>query len=123
MNHAELNFPGGKAEILYSGYSESFDPSIEKTEMERGVAKQRLVNTQVLAKLACTLFFRTAADQQAFESWYFDVLKRIGWFPMEHPRSGEAIQVRFEGASIGKLVPLHTQFRYSARDVVLEYLR
>lgn len=123
MDEAVLNFPGGRAEVLYSGYSESFDPSVERTEMERGIPKQRLINSQVLAKLKCSLFFRTSADQVAFEAWYFDVLKRIGWFAFEQPRTGVSITVRFEGGSIGDLVPLHTRFRYSKRDVTLEYLR
>ncbi|TAA25389.1 hypothetical protein [Pseudoxanthomonas winnipegensis] len=123
MNHAVLNFPNGKAEVLFAGYGESFDPSIERTEMERGMPKQRVINSQVLMKVRATLFFRTAADQQAFEDWYFDVLKRIGSFQMEHPRTGVMTEMRFENASIGDLVPLHTQFRLSKRDVVFEYLR
>lgn len=123
MNHAELTFPGGSAEILYSGYSESFDPSVERTEMERGVPKQRLVNSQVLVKIRCTLFFRSAANQEAFEAWYFNTIKRIGWFPIEHPRTSATVQARFEGGSIGDLIPLYTEFRYSKRDVTLEYLR
>lgn len=123
MDEAVLNFPGGRAEVLYSGYSEAFDPSVERTEMERGVPKQRLINSQVLVKLKCILFFRSSADQSAFEAWYFDTLKRIGWFQLEQPRTGEIITARFEGGSIGELVPLHTRFRYSKRDVTMEYLR
>lgn len=123
MDEAVLNFPGGRAEVLYSGYSESFDPSVERTEMERGVPKQRLINSRVLVKLKCSLFFRSAADQFAFEAWYFDTLKRIGWFQLEQPRTGEIITARFEGGGIGELLPLHTQFRYSKRDVTMEYLR
>ncbi len=53
-------FPSGIC-ILAGSYSESFDPSVERTEMERGVPKQRLVNTQVLAKFKCSLLFNSSA--------------------------------------------------------------
>lgn len=109
--------------ILTDGFSDSFDPSVERTEMERGVPKQRLVNSQVLVKLGATLFFRSAADVTAFETWYFDTISRIGWFQMRHPRTGMAITARFEGGSIGTLVPLGPAFFIASRAVALEYLR
>jgi len=111
------------AEILFAGYSESFDPSVQRTEMERGVPKQRLLNSQVLVKIQASIFFRSAADVEAFESWYFDEVRRIGWFDMAHPRTDQPIRARFENGSIGTLVPLNTLFRVARRDLVLEYLR
>jgi len=111
------------AEILFAGYSESFDPSVQRTEMERGVPKQRLLNTQVLVKINASIFFRSAVDVEAFESWYFDDIQRIGWFEMPHPRTDQPVQARFENGGIGSLVPLNTLFRVARRDVVIEYLR
>lgn len=111
------------AQILTDGFSESFDPAVERTDMERGVPKQRLINSQVLVKLSATLFFRSSDDVAAFESWYFDTLKRIGWFQMKHPRTGAAITARFEGGSIGSLSPLGPKFYIASRNVVMEYLR
>ncbi|MCG8275410.1 hypothetical protein [Stenotrophomonas sp. NLF4-10] len=109
--------------ILTDGFSDSFDPSVERTEMERGVPKQRLANSQVLVKLGATLFFRSAADVAAFETWYFDTIKRIGWFQIKHPRTGATIAARFENGSIGTLVPLGPAFFIASRNVVMEYLR
>jgi len=111
------------AQILADGFTESFDPAVERTDMERGVPKQRLINTQVLVKLNATLLFRSAADVDAFEAWYFDAIKRIGWFQMKHPRTGATITARFEGGSIGSLSPLAPRFYIASRSVVMEYLR
>lgn len=111
------------AEVLFEGYSETFDPSVQRTEMERGPAKQSILNTHVEQKLNVSLLFRSADDVAAFEAWYFDTIKRIGWFTMTHPRTKQAITARFEGGSIGPLVPLTTQARIAKRDVVIEYLR
>lgn len=109
--------------VEFDGYNESFDPSVERTEMERGMPKQRVGNSQVLMKLGCSLIFRTKADVASFEDWYFDDIKRVGFFTMPHPRTGGLISARFEGGDIGALVPIATQFRAARRDVVIEYLR
>lgn len=110
-------------EIRFSGYSETFDASVERTEMERGVPKERLVNTGVMQELSMTLQFKGAANVQMFEDWYFGDIKRIGWFSMAHPRTGQLITARFKGGSIGTLVPLIPGFKLATRDVVVEYLR
>ncbi|TAA20289.1 hypothetical protein [Pseudoxanthomonas winnipegensis] len=123
MSQCELLFPNGKATLMFSGYSESFDPSVERTEMERGVPKQRLINSQVLMKLNASLLFQSEVDVEAFEAWYFGTLKRIGWFTIPHPRTDVPISVRFENGSIGALVPQAPAFGLAQRDVVLEYMR
>lgn len=109
--------------IRFVGYSEEFDPSVERVEMERGVAKMTLVNTQVMQELQATLQFKSAAEAASFEEWYFGIIRRIGWFNMIHPRTKQPIVARFKGGNIGRLVPLMTQFKFSVRDVTLEYLR
>lgn len=109
--------------ILQDGYSESFDPAIERTEMERGVPKQRIGNSQVLAKIGATLLFRSAEDVASFETWYFDTIGRVDWFQMRHPRTGAVITARFENASIGALSPIAPRFFAASRAVVFEYLR
>jgi len=111
------------AKVMLSGYGENFDPSVARTEMERGVPKERLLNSQVLQKLPVSVFFRTPADIQTFEDWYFTDLQRIGWFSMTHPRTGQAITARFEGGNIGTLSVQAPRFYMAKRDLVLEYLR
>lgn len=109
--------------MLFAGYGESFDPAIERVEMERGAPKQSARNSQVLMKLSASLVFQSAADAVSFEAWYFDTLHRIDFFTMTHPRTGASITARFENGSIGTLAPMGPVFSSSSRDVVIEYLR
>lgn len=111
------------ARLLLDGAAETFDPDIVKTEMERGLAKQRLGSSRVVKKLRATLMFKTAADASAFEDWYFNTIKRIGFFDVVHPRTGQTIAVRFEGGAIGDLVPRVGNFGVATRAVVLEWLQ
>lgn len=112
------------AEVRFADYGEEFDPSVERTEMERGVPKERALNSQVMQQLHMSVQFRSEADVQAFEEWYFIEVRRIGWFTMEHPRrAGLMITAKFPGGNIGRLVPLNTLFRFAKRDLVVEYLR
>lgn len=110
--------------VIYqlAGYSESFDPSVERTEMERGVPKERRINSRVLMKVNATFIFKSLADANAFEDWYFDTIKRIGWFTVTNPRVGMK-SMRFEGGNIGDLIPLAPDFSTCVRQVVMEYLR
>lgn len=108
--------------ILFPGQSESFDPAIVRTEMERGLAKQRVGNSKVLRKLNATLLFASQVDVNAFEDWYFNGIKRIGFFEVRHPRTGRLTSMRFEGADIGELLPAVNGYHVATRAVVLEYL-
>ena len=109
--------------VSFNEYAETFDPSVERTEMERGPAKQRVINSRVEQQLQASLTFLSKADAAAFEAWYFDTINRIGYFDIEHPRTGQTISVRFQGGSIGELRPLSPDWSVSQRQVVLEYMR
>ena len=109
--------------IQFPNWSEGFDPSVMRTEMERGPAKQAIINTHVAKQPKAVFLFRTAADAIAFETWYFDTIGRIGWFDMTHPLTGATITARFMGGDIGELVPLSPNFAQSQRNVTLEFMR
>jgi len=111
------------ARVLVDGFGESFDPSVERTEMERGMPKERLLNSGVLMELPCTLLFFSAADAAAFETWYFDTIRRIGNFNFLHPRTGAVVLARFKGGNIGTLAPVSPGFGQLVRQVTIEYLR
>jgi len=106
-----------------TGYSESLDPSVERTEMERGMPKQRVINTQVLQKLHLSLLVHTAAEAEEFLDWYLLDIRRIGFFTMQHPRTGAIVNVRFENGDIGSLRSISGSDGLWQRDVVVEYLR
>lgn len=106
-----------------TGYSETFQPSVIRTEMERGMPKQRLLNTQVLYNLNLSLITETQQQTEDFMDWYFLTIKRIDFFTMTHPRTGQLINVRFVGGDFGTLQTISGANRIWQRDVVVEYLR
>jgi hypothetical protein len=111
------------ARVLLEGAGEQFDPGIVKTEMEKGLAKMRVAQSRVVVEVPVTLFFNSTADTISFETWYFDVIKRIGFFDWRDPRSGTTRSVRFKDGDIGKLTPLSSRYGIAKREVTLEYLR
>ncbi|KAB7767630.1 hypothetical protein [Xanthomonas maliensis] len=109
--------------VLYDTVRSSFDPSVLRTDMERGVPKQRMLNSQVLVKIAMTLDFATPTDAIRFENWYFDEIHRIDWFEFTHPLTGMKVHARFDGGVLGELRPVEGADRPWQRDVTVEYLR
>lgn len=109
--------------VIFDGQARSFDPSVLRTEMERGVAKQRVENSQVQMKQSMSLYLSSREDIDTFDAWYFDEIRRIGWFTMVHPYSGQIITARFEGGALGQLVPDDKTVGDYRMDVVVEYLR
>jgi len=111
------------ARVMFDGQKRSFEPSVLRTEMERGVPKQRLLNTQVLVKQAMVLYFSSIADWETFDTWYMGDIKRIGWFTLIHPFTGKQITARFENGALGDLVPDEKLPGDYRMDAVVEYLR
>lgn len=109
--------------IQHGSYAETIQPSVERTEMERGPPKQMRLNTRVMVQIQASLLFDNKADAALFEDWYFNEIGMIGWFDMEHPRTGAPISARFVGGDIGSLSPLGPSFSPCSRQVTIEYLR
>ncbi len=103
--------------------AEAFDPSVLRTEMERGVPKQRVENSRVLATVSMTVLFKTKADANAFVDWYFDTIGRIGWFHFTHPRNGRQLQARFVGGQIGSVNAEPGPAGRQTCSLSIEYLR
>lgn len=111
------------ARVMMSGFGETFDPSIRRTEMERGMAKQSIINTHVIQEIEVSVIFETKAAAAAFEDWYFNDIKRIGFFNIRHPRTNQLLSARIKSADIGTLTPVRTGFGLTQRTLTLEYLR
>ena len=109
--------------ILLEGAGEEFEPGVIVSEMERGLPKMRIGQSRVIVDSPATLMFSTQADTISFETWYFETIKRIGFFDWLNPRTGQLLSVRFKGGDIGKLVPVTTSYALAKRDVTLQYLR
>ena len=102
---------------------EGFDPSVQRTEMEKGPAMQRVLNSRVMMNPDPVFWFASYADAMAFETWYFDVIKRVGYFDFFHPLRRQTVSARFVGGDIGDLVPLGPGGNPCERQVRLEYQR
>lgn len=109
--------------VRMAGYAEDLDPSVERTEMERGPPKQRRLNSQVMHRLSVSFLFRTSADAESFLGWYEDDIERIGFFNMTHPRTGATISARFPGGEIGTLRSITGTDHLWQRDLVVEFMR
>lgn len=109
--------------ILLEGAGEEFDPGVVVSEMEKGLAKMRVSSARVVAEVPAVLQFYSTADTLAFEDWYFNTIKRIGFFDVKDPRTGQLRAMRFKGGDIGKLEPLVGRYAKARRSVTLEYLR
>lgn len=109
--------------VTRSGAGVQFDPGVLVSEMERGLAKTRVTQNRVVVQVAATFVFRTQKDSLAFEDWYFDVIKRIGFFDWRDEHTGRVLSVRFKGGDIGQLEPLAGRYAVAQRSVTLEYLR
>lgn len=96
-------------------------PMVLRSDMERGIPKQRRAGADVLVRVPCSLVFRSAADAAAFESWFY--AEGSGWFDFTLPRTGAVVQARIIGGDIGGLTPLTPAWNASERSVVLEYVR
>lgn len=105
------------------GFRESEDPSVLRSEMERGVPKERLINTNVIARMKGTVTFFSKEDIAAFDTWYFDTIKRIGWFDIRHPRTRQIVSARLIGGKRGDLVPITGGFGLAYRELEMEYVR
>lgn len=111
------------ARIVLGSYSDEFDPSIRRTEMERGMPKQAILNSNVLRELTFTVVFETNKAANDFEDWYFNELKRIGFFDLRNPRTRTIVNARFKEAKIGTLTPITGGFGVSQRTVTVEFLQ
>lgn len=116
------NFPN-YVEIMLDEGGEEFSPDVLESPMERGPAKLRLLNRRVTMELQVKLLFESRQSTLDFDTWYFDEIKRIGWFNLADPRSGVVRSMRFKGGALGRLTPAVASYAVSTRTATLEYLR
>ena len=112
------------AYVLY-GWSDSGEqhrPVVERSEMERGIPKQRRISADVLVTIPLTLYFETAANAADFETWVYTG-GGLDWFDFPLPRTGTVVQARIVGGDIGMLKPSIRTWAKTERQVKLEYVR
>lgn len=111
------------AGIILSGYKEGYpDPSVRRTEMERGPAFQEVMNTRVYKTISVTVLFETKQDVELFDQWYLYDIKRAAFFAFKHPRTGRIVQARFPSGKIGDMTPVTSGFGVSTLTADVEYM-
>lgn len=120
-------FPSDVAVVLGS-YGEDQTTAVMRSEMERGVPKQRRMASDVLVSVKATLQFKSSAHHDAFMAWFDGQIgSGADWFSWAHPRTGATVQARIVGGQLGPLTPVHGTWRAGLqrcrRDCTFEYLR
>lgn len=102
--------------------SEACTPVIVRSDMERGVAKQRRVSADTVCTIQITAIFSSSQRAIDFENWFYS--EGSGWFDYKHPVTGLVVQGRIVGGDLGTKRPLGglPQSRF-ARDLQIEYVR
>lgn len=115
-------FPTVKYE--WSSLGVDIEPVVARQAMERGIPKQRRVNSDVRVELDIAAHFDTKVEALAFETWFFtDINAGQDFFDFTCPYTGAAVQARIVGGAIGKLSFLQRTLEASKRSFKLEYWR
>ena len=107
------------------GASEQPKPVVIRSEMERGVPKQRRISSDTMVTVPVNLYFETPQNASDFESWvYSNIGGGADWFTWVNPRTGSNVQARIVGGDIGSLKSMTgTWSGMSTRSLNIEYLR
>lgn len=74
------------AKFLAEGYGEDLNWQVRRSEMDRGVAKQRPGISKPLRVRKGTLLIHTKANKMAFEQWLDTIGGGTGWFDYTDPQ-------------------------------------
>lgn len=107
------------------GVSEQPKPVVLRSEMERGVPKQRRIASDTMVSVPATLLFETPDAATAFETWFYgDAGGGANFFTWTDPRTNTTVQARIVGGDIGALQPASGVWNgMCTRRVTFEYLR
>lgn len=114
-------FPHNLCGIRQDGHAEQHTPVVLRSEVERGMPRQRRTSADAVVSVPCTLVFRSAAAAAEFEAWYY--AEGFGWFDFTLPRTGAVVEARIVGGDIGGLTPITPTWNASERSITLEYRR
>ncbi len=113
------------AKPISDGYSETHAPIASRSDMDRGIPKQRRTQSDVVVTVAMTLLFLTTTDAEAFEAWYYSnsgAAAGMLAFDWTHPRTGILYPARVVANSLGPVQPFGV-LPYVTRTVQIECLK
>lgn len=108
------------------GFPQAEEPgtAVMRSEMERGIAKQRRMAADVVVKQETTLYFDTKQNSIDFETWVrTDIDAGATFFDWVDLRTGVTVQARIVEGKLGALTPSTVNWAYSQRKVTLEWVR
>lgn len=111
--------------VRFAGFSQQDSNLIERSDMDKGVAKTRRVQTDPVVTVSATLYFRSAADVQRYRQWFYSAggaNAGAAWFDMTDPRTLQVRQCRLVASSNGPLTPLAKRFAKASQTVAFEYV-
>lgn len=99
-------------------------PVVIRSEMERGVAKQRRIAADAMVTVPISVIFFNKQQAADFEDWFYNEINGgADFFDWTDPRTGVAVEAQVVGGVLGELVPLRDSYNISRRGLTLEYQR
>lgn len=112
------------AKLAWADTAEQPAPVVQRSEMDRGVAKQRRTQADAVVTCPVTVYFNSAADAASFETWVYTTLNGgMDWFDFTSLRTGATLSMRIVGGDIGALVPSTRTWARSQRSFKIEFVR
>lgn len=108
------------------GFPQAEEPAsvVMRSEMDRGVAKQRRIAADAIVTQEVTYYFKSKADAASFETWFYTTLNGgADWFDWTDLRTGAVLQARHVEGKPGALKPATVNWAYSQRTLKLEWIR
>ena len=97
---------------------------ILRSEMERGVPKQRRFAADTLVEQQVTLYFYTKQNSIDWETWFYtDINGGADFFDWTDSRSGSTVQARVKDGQPGALKLMVHKWAFSQRTLIIEWLR
>lgn len=112
------------ARMALGSFQEKPSSNMTRTSMDRGVPKQRRVQSDVLVSLSFDVVFLSNQAASDFRAWYYgDAGAGTVWFDWRDPRTNQVRNVRVVAGSLGALTPAGTfSVGVARRSIQLEYL-
>jgi hypothetical protein len=116
------------AKVAKDGYSEAHAPIAVRSEMDRGIPKQRKTQSDIMITIKLNLLFLNKTDAANFEDWFYSpagAAAGAAFFDWTDPRTGVVRQARAVANALGPLGQYGgtSAFIMLTRTLDIEYLR
>lgn len=107
---------------IVADYTETPQPAIERSPMERGIPKQRRITSDIRVELAVTVAFLSKSEDAAFKSWFYSTINAgESFFDFVQPNTKATVQARIVNGDIGTLMADRSTLDLFRRTFKVEY--